>query len=95
LLGRDITQPFNQIRIKFNSDIANRIFGIPKRYRLYSLHNSFKLDWLDRVLANLGKKVMIKEAEMMDFLRRIKSTYAIFEIPMGASVKMILISLDV
>ena len=93
LLGRDLTQPFDQIRIKLNSDIANRIFGIPERYRLYSLHSSIKLDWLDRVLANLGKKVMIKEFEMMDYLRRVKSTYAIFEIPMGESVKMILISL--
>jgi hypothetical protein len=93
LLGRDLTQPFNQIRINFNSDIANRMFGIPERYRLYSLQNSVKLDWLDRVLANLGKKVMIKEFEMMDFLRRVKSTYAIFEIPMGESVKMISISL--
>ena len=93
LLGQDLTKPFNQIRIKLNSDIANRILGIPERYRLYSLHNSIKLDWLDRVLANLGKKVMIKEFEMMDFLRRVKSTYAIFEIPMGVSVRMILISL--
>jgi hypothetical protein len=65
------------------------IIGIPDRYYFYSLEKEYKIGWIDRVLANLDKKILMLDTEILDFFRRVKSTYAIFEIPVGSTIRQI------
>ena len=93
LFGIDITPAFNQFGSALGSEMAKKILGIPERYVLYNLKDSAELVWLKRVFDNPGTKVWIKDSEFIDFLRSIKSTYAIFEINSGSSTKMVGVSL--
>lgn len=81
LIAQDVSKACNAVRNNFNS-LANIILGFPDRYCLCRYHESDTLDWINRALSNLGKKIIIDKSEMVDFLKRTKSTYAIFEIQM-------------
>ncbi len=89
LIAEDVSRAFNELTDRFDSEKANMLLGIPDRYCLYKLAESSKPDWMDRVLANLDKKIIMQEFEIIDFLKRTKSTYAVFEISRGTSSKMI------
>jgi len=90
LAADDMSRPFNAFNEGLNSDIAYGLMGIPDRYPLYSFEKDYKIDWVDRAITNLGRKIVVEEHEMLDFFRRVKSTYAIFEIPVGSNFKRIL-----
>jgi hypothetical protein len=40
----------------------------------------YKINWIQRALANLGNRILMEDHEILDFFTRVKSTYAIFEI---------------
>jgi hypothetical protein len=67
------------------------VFDIPHRYYSYSIESNHDINWIDRVINNLEKKISIKDNEARDFLKRVKSTYSIFEIPVGDIVKQVYI----
>jgi hypothetical protein len=92
LLSEDLSKSFEIIEGLFNTEIAKILLGIPDRYYFYSLGKDERIDWIDRSVSNIGKKTMVKDFEIKDLLRRVKSTYAIFEIPIDDIVRRILIS---
>lgn len=89
----DHSQLFHIYWSKFGYDAAKLMIGIPDRYCLYKLGESENLTWLVKVLKNPGKKTELKEDEVFDFLGKVKSSYAMFEIPTSNPPKLILLSL--
>ena len=89
----DHSQLFHIYWSKFGYDAAKLMIGIPDRYCLYKLRESENLTWLLKVLKNPGKKTELKEDEVFDFLGKVKSSYAMFEIPTSNPPKLILLSL--
>ena len=92
LLAEDLSKSFEIIEGLLNTEIAKILLGIPDRYYLYSLGKDERIDWIDRSVSNIGKKTMVKDFEIKELLRMVKSTYAIFEIPIDDIVRRILIS---
>jgi len=87
LVATDLTSVFSGLISKVNYEAALNLIGIPHRWYLCRLEQNFKIPWVDRAILNLGKKINIENAELGDFLRTTKSTYAIFKIPMPNSVR--------
>jgi hypothetical protein len=87
LIAKDITQDFIYFSNKFNPEIARALLGIPDEYYSYTLENICKINWINRAIDNLGKKIIMTDDEAMDFFRKVKSTYAIFELPIGETVR--------
>jgi hypothetical protein len=87
LIAHDISNIFDLLTRKLNHEGVNNFLGIPDRFYLYSLENDYKVLWIDRALMNIPKKIVLEDSEIRDFLRRVKSTYAIFEIPMESTLK--------
>ncbi|CAN5641232.1 hypothetical protein BH18THE1_BH18THE1_18610 [soil metagenome] len=87
--GGDLTGSFNEIAKSHGYDAAKRLLGIPDRYCLYTCYESKQPNWLTRVLENLDEKNMREESEFIDFLKRAKSSYGIFEILTSTSPKLI------
>lgn len=82
LLASDISKSFDSLEKKLSSPPhVKLLLGIPDRYYYYSVDKDEKIQWLERVIANLGTKTIVEDFEIRDFLRRVMSTYAIFEIP--------------
>ena len=92
LLAVDLSKSFETIEGLLNTEIAKFLLGIPHRYYFYSLGKDERIDWIDRSISNIGKKTIVKDFEIKDLLRMVKSTYAIFEIPIDDIVRRILIS---
>ena len=44
------------------------------------------MDWMDKVIENLDKKIPISDLQIIDFVTGIKSTHVIFEISSGTTV---------
>ena len=89
LASFDISRAFGAFDKQWDSNVSSRIIGIPDRFYFYSLEKEYKIGWIDRALANLGKKILMLDTEILDFFRRAKSTYAIFEIPAGTTIRQI------
>jgi hypothetical protein len=87
LIAIDMTKCLNDFSNISNTEIARGIVGVPHRYPLYSFENKRKTSWIDRAIDNLNKKIVMADVELLDFFRRVKSTYAIFEIPIGGTVR--------
>jgi hypothetical protein len=47
------------------------------KYPIFALPKAYKPDWISRATSNLGKKILVSDNEIIDFLRIAKSTYAI------------------
>jgi hypothetical protein len=62
---------------------------------MYSVKSDQKIQWLERAIANLGKRTIVEDSEIRDFLRRVMSTYAIFEISCGEILRRILIKITI
>lgn len=92
LLAVDLSKSFESIEGLLNTESAKLLLGIPDRYYFYSLGKDERIDWIDRSVSNIGKKTIVKDFEIKDLLRMVKSTYAIFEIPIDDIVRRILIS---
>jgi len=93
LYAQDFSSIFYLITDKLGFEIAYETLGIPNRFPLHSLQENHNIDWVDGALNNLGKKVLIDEEEIRDFLRRINSTYAIFEIASAEKRRWIFMTL--
>ena len=89
LIATDITKSFRNFELELNTEIAYQIMGVPERYNLHSLESNVNVIWIDKAIKNIGKKTPMYDSEIMDFVTRIKSTYGIFEIPMGGTVRLI------
>jgi hypothetical protein len=93
LLAEDKSSLFNFLESRLSPDVVKILLGIPDRFYYYSLHKNQKIDWLNRAVANLGTETSVEDFEIKDFLRRVESTYAIFEIPDGQTLRRILIKI--
>lgn len=79
LIAEDVSKLFDTLETMMDPSIVKFLIGIPHRYYLYSVKSNEKVQWLERILANLGMKSMAAESEIRDFLRRVLSTFAVFE----------------
>jgi hypothetical protein len=93
LYAQDYSNLFCLTTSKLGHDMALNMLGIPNRFPWYRLQENHKIDWVETALNNLGKKVLIQEEEIRDFLIRINSTYAIFEIEKAEDRRWIYMSL--
>jgi hypothetical protein len=92
LVSKDLTRGFSNFSSIMSLDkVREIVFDIPHRYYSYSIESNHDINWIDRVINNLEKKISIKDNEARDFLKRVKSTYSIFEIPVGDIVKQVYI----
>jgi hypothetical protein len=89
LIANDITEGLINFsnKLNLNPEVVMGIVGIPDKYPFYSFKNNYKTNWIDRTIDNIGKKMLIPDDEVLDFFRKVKSTYAIFEIPIGESLR--------
>jgi hypothetical protein len=87
LVATDMTKCLNDFSTISNAEIAQGIVGVPDRFPFYSFKNSSKTDWIDRAIDNLNKKIVMTDFELLDFFRKVKATYGIFEIPIGENVR--------
>ena len=92
LLATDMSKSFDILESMSNPSIAKFLSGIPHRYYYYSVDKDEKIQWLERAVDNLGIRTIVEDFEIKDLLRMVKSTYAIFEIPIDDIVRHILIS---
>jgi hypothetical protein len=86
-VAADLTSVFSGLISKVNYEAALNLIGITDRWYLCRLEQNFKIPWVDRAIRNPGRKINIENAELADFLRTTRSTYAIFKIPMPNSVR--------
>jgi hypothetical protein len=89
----EFTVLFNELSCAFNSEIAKGLLGIAERFPLYTFNKPEKPDWLKRSVENLDKKTPIKEDEVIDFLGKVKSSYAMFEILNEPSPRLVFLCL--
>ena len=93
IVVKDLTRAFSNLSIKFNPDEVRLLFGIPERYHLFSLENDQPRNWMERAISNAEKKILLSDAEALEFLKLFKSTYAIFQIPVQDTFKHMLLIL--
>lgn len=93
LLAEDWSNSFDFLERSLNSDVVKKLLGFSDRYYYYLLPKSLKADWVNRVITNIGKKTEVEDFEIIDFLRRVSSTYAFFQIPTAQGIKRILIKI--
>ena len=93
MLAEDVSILFNSLERLKDPVLAKLLIGIPNRYYFYSVKSGVKVQWLERVTANLGMKTIAAESEIRDFLRRVQSTYAFFETTRNKVLKRYLITI--
>ena len=93
LVSEDRSIEFDYLERLIHPDVAKILLGIEERYYYYVVPHGQRPEWLSRVVQNIGKKISVEDYEIRDFLRRVTSTYAIFEIPSDKSIKRILIKI--
>lgn len=93
LIAEDMSSKFNFVESAIHHDISKTLLGIPDRFSFHKVSKELMSDWITRVVANMGKKTNVEDFEIRDFLRRVTSTYAIFEIPTDRSPRRILIKI--
>ena len=92
LISKDLTRGFSNYGKIMSPDMVRELaFGIPDRFSSHTIENNHNINWIDRAINNFEKKFSITNNEARDFLKRVKSTYAIFEIPVGNVVKLVYI----
>jgi hypothetical protein len=87
LIAADVTSLFEYHMSKHNPEITLRCIGIPDRWYLYPLEQQSIPKCVDRALSNLGNKVSLEDAELVDFLRRFQATYAIIQVSRETSLR--------
>lgn len=90
LVALDLTDLIVHLANKLNYEVACKLIGIPDRWHWYRLEQNYNIDWINSALTNLTnpyKKIRMENPEVIDFLRRIKATYGIFQIPTRTSTK--------
>jgi hypothetical protein len=94
IISKDITKVFDDFNQALTPEITQQIIGIPDRYYSYTLKMGDMIVWLNRSIENLDKEIFLTQVELTDFLTRVKSTYAIFEIPTEKKLRHILVFLS-
>jgi hypothetical protein len=79
MIATDVSKTFDTLEELMDPSLARMLIGIPDRYYLYTVRNFEKIPWLVRVVNNRDTKVSVNENEVRDFIRRVQSTFAIFE----------------
>lgn len=92
LIGRDVSKALEAYSSVTNYAIAKELLGIPDKYSLFTLNDPEILSWINRVLINPDERTKLEEDELLDFLGKVKSSYAIFEIPNSKSPKMVFLT---
>lgn len=93
-MAEDISVAYQEIAKKFYHEQASILLGFHERYPHCKLHESFKPSWLNRILAYPGKIIILDDLELLDFLKKAKSTYAIFEILIDGPPRIIKMNLQ-
>lgn len=93
LIAEDKSRSFNYLERLMHPDLAKILLGIPDRYCFKIISKEQTADWINRVVANMGKKTIVEDFEIRDFIRRVTSTYGIFEIRTEQGLKRILIKI--
>ena len=93
IIAEDISKVFDTLEKMMDPSLVKLLLGVPDRYYLYSVKSNEKIQWLERVIANLGMKSIAAQSEIRDFLRRVLSTYAIFETTEDTVLKRFLIKI--
>jgi hypothetical protein len=78
LLAKDIPKGLNDLSNNLDPEIAQEILGVPDKYHFYSLENNDKLNWIDRAIDNLAKKIVMADNEVLDFFREWRDYATIF-----------------
>lgn len=71
LIAKEITKGLNEFSRISNPEIAREILGISDKYYLYSLENNYKINWVDRAIGNLDKKLAMLDNEVLDFFSKV------------------------
>jgi uncharacterized C2H2 Zn-finger protein len=87
LIAIDVTEDFNLLGYKSIPVIVRQYLGIPGRFHFHSFENNFKVSWIEQAIDNLDKVIAMTDDEALDFFKKVKSTYAIFEVPVGETVR--------
>jgi hypothetical protein len=82
LFAQDLTSMFNTLSRVMDTKTIYYVLGIPDRLPYYFAHDD-KINWVYRATSNLGKRILMNNDEIKDFLRRLKSTYGLIVIPNG------------
>jgi len=82
LFAQDLTSMFNTLSSVMDTKTIYYVLGIPDRLPYYFAHDD-KINWVYRAISNLGKRILMNNEEIKDFLRRLKSTYGLIVIPNG------------
>jgi hypothetical protein len=84
-LALDLTQFFVYFN-KYDSIVVLKLIGVPDRWYLCPVEKG--LEWIERIVTNVGNKVRLEDSEVTDFLRRAQASYAIFHIQTETSSRM-------
>ena len=84
-LSLDLTQFFVYLN-KYDSIVVLKLIGVPDRWYLCPVEKG--LEWIERIVTNVGNKVRLEDSEVTDFLRRAQASYAIFHIQTDTSSRM-------
>lgn len=90
--AEDRSASFNQLETVLDPKIVKLLLGFPYRNYYYKVNGRLP-DWINRALQNIGIKTSIEDSETTDFLRRVTSTYAVFEIPSDQGLRRILMKI--
>jgi hypothetical protein len=80
LLAKDMTKGLRQFARALDPGTAFEMFGIPDRYAIYQIEKDNNIRWVQEAISNLDKRIGLSDSEILDFLSRFKSTYAIMQI---------------
>lgn len=87
MIATDVSKAFATLESLMDPLLARTLIGIPDRYYSYTVESYENIPWLYRVLNNLDTKVSVNENEIRDFIRKVQSTFAIFEITIQSVTK--------
>jgi hypothetical protein len=90
LVATDISAWFETFKTIKDQKAVYDFLGIQERYPIHFLRKDQRLDWVTRAIKNLDTKLIVTDDEIMDFLRRLKSTYGVIETYNGPNLTRIL-----
>lgn len=71
----------------WNNEYRDIVFGIPDRHPLIAINDEHILDLIDNTRKNPGKKILLGDSQILEILKKTKSTYSILELPQKGGAK--------
>jgi hypothetical protein len=93
LYTQELSSRFDLLSRNMDSKTVYEVLGLPHRYPFYFLQEDHQIEWVTRTLNHLGQKILMNDDEILDFLRRVKSTYGVIEIQSGQVLRRILMTI--